>query len=129
MSNPHLPPRYAVIYDGNCGVCRRFVVRLAEWDSKKVLEIAPSQGPGIPERFSWIAPAAFGESIQLIRLGDGKTWAAAAALEELLGILPRGRAVSWVFHIPLVRRLADRVYRAIARNRYRLDCSNHCRND
>ena len=48
------------------------------------------------------------------------------AIEELLNILPRGRLISWVFKIPLVRGFADRFYRWFARNRYKLGCGEHC---
>jgi predicted DCC family thiol-disulfide oxidoreductase YuxK len=118
--------RYTVIYDGHCKVCGRMVRMLARWDRKHELEIIPSQAPGIRERFPWIPPRAYVESVQVIRASDGKTWQAAAALEELLKVLPKGRLVSWLFKIPLVRPLADLLYRWFARNRYRFGCGDHC---
>ena len=121
--------RYAVIYDGDCGVCRAFVARLSAWDSQSILEILPSQSSGIHPRFPWISPAAFAESVQVVRLSDSKTWQGASAIEELMNALPRGKLVSWLFHIPLVRGLAERLYRAFARNRYRLGCEDHCRTE
>jgi predicted DCC family thiol-disulfide oxidoreductase YuxK len=121
--------RYTVIYDGGCGVCRAFVARLAAWDSRSILEIIPSQANEIPSRFPWIPPAAFAESVQLIRLSDSKTWQGAAAMEELLNALPKGTLVSWLFHIPFVRGIAERFYRAFAQNRYRLGCEDHCRTE
>ena len=120
-------PSYAVVYDGDCKVCGKFARQLAKWDREGVLEIVPSQAPGVAARFSWITPSGFDESVQLIRLADGRTWQRAAALEELLTILPRGGAVSWLFKIPFVQVLADRYYRWFARNRYRFGCSDHCR--
>ena len=118
--------RYTVIYDGHCKVCGRMVRMLARWDRKHELEIIPSQAPGIRERFPWIPPRAYVESVQVIRASDGKTWQAAAALEELLKVLPKGRFVSWLFKIPLVRPLVDLFYRWFARNRYRFGCGEHC---
>jgi predicted DCC family thiol-disulfide oxidoreductase YuxK len=118
--------RYTVIYDGHCRVCGRMVRMLARWDRNHELEIIPSQAPGIRERFPWIPLRAYVESVQVIRASDGKTWQAAAALEELLKVLPRGRLVSWLFKIPLVRPLADLLYRWFARNRYRFGCGEHC---
>jgi predicted DCC family thiol-disulfide oxidoreductase YuxK len=128
LTTPH-GHRYAVIYDSACGVCRAFVARLAAWDSARILEILPSQSGEIPSRFPWISPAAFEESVQVVRLSDGKTWQGAAAIEELLNALPKGKSVSWLFHIPLVRGIAERCYRAFARNRYRLGCEDHCRTE
>lgn len=117
---------YAMIYDGHCKVCSRMVKLLTRWDRNHDLEIIPSHAAGVRERFPWILQRAYVESLQVIRIRDGKTWQAAAALEELLKVLPKGRLISWLFKIPWVRPLADRVYRWFARNRYRLGCGDHC---
>jgi predicted DCC family thiol-disulfide oxidoreductase YuxK len=118
--------RYAVIYDGHCKVCSRMVKLLTKWDRNHDLEMIPSQAPGVRERFSWIPARAYIESVQVVRTSDGKTWQAAAALEELLKVIPRGRLISWLFRIPLVRPLVDRFYGWFARNRYRIGCGEHC---
>ena len=118
--------RYTVIYDGHCKVCGRMVRVLAKWDGNRELEIIPSQTSGVRERFPWIPARAYVDSIQVIRTQDGRTWQAAAAIEELLKVLPRGRLISWLFKIPFVRPLVDRFYRWFARNRYRLGCGDHC---
>ncbi|MGH7605111.1 MAG: thiol-disulfide oxidoreductase DCC family protein [Gemmatimonadaceae bacterium] len=118
--------RYTVIYDGHCKVCGKMVRMLTRWDRHHDLEIIPSQAPGIRQRFPWIPPRAYVESVQVVRTSDGKTWQAAAALEELLKILPKGRLISWLFSIPFVRPLVDLFYRWFARNRYRFGCGEHC---
>jgi len=118
--------RYTVIYDGSCRVCGRIVDVLTRWDRNRELEIVASQGPGVQERFPWILPCAYVESMQVIRTSDGKTWEGAAALEELLEVLPKGRLISWMFEVPLVRKLVEKFYRWFARNRYRLGCGEHC---
>lgn len=118
--------RYTVIYDGDCRVCGRIVEVLARWDRDRELAIVPSQAPGVRDRFPWIPAGAYVESMQVIRATDGKTWEGAAALEELLNVLPKGRLISWMFEVPLVRPLVGRFYRWFARNRYRLGCGEHC---
>jgi predicted DCC family thiol-disulfide oxidoreductase YuxK len=118
--------RYTVIYDGYCKVCGRMVELLAKWDRKRELQIVPSQAPSVRARFPWIPERSYAESVQVIRNSDGKTWQAAAAIEELLKVMPRGRLIAWLFKIPFVRSLADRVYRWFARNRYRMGCGEHC---
>jgi predicted DCC family thiol-disulfide oxidoreductase YuxK len=118
--------RYTVIYDGDCRVCGRIVDVLTRWDRNRELEIVPSQAPGVRERFPWIPPGAYVESMQVIRTRDGKTWEGAAALEELIDVLPKGRLISWMFEVPLVRPLVGKFYRWFARNRYRLGCGEHC---
>ena len=127
MNDTVLNASYAVVFDGDCKVCGRFARRLAQLDREGVLEIVPSQAPGIAARFPWITPEAFDDSVQLIRLADGRTWQRAAAIEELLSILPKGGVVSWLFRVPFLRPVADRFYRWFARNRYRFGCSDHCR--
>jgi len=117
---------YTVIYDGHCKVCGRMVEMLTRWDRNHELEIIPSQAPGIRERFPWIPPRSYVESVQVVRIRDGKTWQAAAALEELLNVLPNGRLISLLFRIPVVRPLVDLFYRWFARNRYRFGCGEHC---
>ncbi len=118
--------RYTVVYDGACRVCRSSVDALERWDRNKVLEIIPSQGSGVAARFPWIAQSAFADSIQLIRASDNKTWQGAAAVEELLKTLPKGKRFAWMFSIPFARPIAERFYRWFARNRNLFGCGDHC---
>ena len=118
--------RYTVIYDGHCRVCGRMVRMLRKWDRNNQLEIVPSQAPGVCEQFPWIPQRVYADSIQVVRASDGKTWQAAAAIEELLKVLPRGRVISWLFRVPFARPLADRFYKWFARNRNHFGCGDHC---
>ena len=118
---------WVVIYDGHCKVCGRMVRALRTWDARtRRLEILPSQWPGLAQRFPQIASSDYLTSVQLVRVSDGVRWQGAAAIEQLIDVLPRGRWISWVFSIPFVRSLAERFYRWFARNRYRLGCGEHC---
>ena len=116
---------YTVVYDGTCKVCVPLAKLLVKWDRKHVLEVVPSQQPGVMARFPWIPPTAYAQALQLVGPG-GRTWQGAAAIEQLLDVLPKGRLISWIFSIPGVRRLADRFYKWFARNRYKLGCGKHC---
>jgi predicted DCC family thiol-disulfide oxidoreductase YuxK len=116
---------FTVVYDGACRICQGLVRRLGKWDKRGLLEIVPSQAPGVHARFPWIPARAFAQSVQLVRR-DGRTWQGAAAIETIIDQLPKGKLVTWVFSIPLVRPLAERFYRWFARNRYRLGCGEHC---
>lgn len=108
-----------------CKVCTRLSKLLERWDHDRQIAVIPSQTPGLSARFPWIPASAYVEALQLVGPG-GQTWSGAAAIEQLLEILPRGRAISWIFKIPFVRRIADRFYKWFARNRYRLGCGDHC---
>lgn len=116
---------WVIVYDGNCKVCGRIVRRLQAWDDKSVLEIVPSQRPGVRARFPWLTPRHFAESVQLVGPG-GVTFQGAAAVERILDLLPKGWLLTWLFSIPFVRPLAERFYRWFARNRYHLGCGDHC---
>jgi predicted DCC family thiol-disulfide oxidoreductase YuxK len=116
---------YTCVYDGTCKVCTRLASVLRKWDRNHDLEVVSSQTPGVIARFPWIPARAYAEALQLIGPG-GQTWQGAAAIEQLLNILPKGRLIGWLFSIPFVRVLADRFYKWFARNRYKLGCGEHC---
>ena len=116
---------YTLVYDGMCRMCTRLSNVLKKWDTRREIDVVPSQGTGVMARFPWIPARAYAEAIQLVGPG-GETWQGAEAIEQLLGILPRGYWIGWVFRIPFVRTLADRLYRWVARNRYHLGCGEHC---
>jgi len=115
-----------VIYDGHCGMCTRLVKRVARLDTRGTLEIIPSQTAGVRDRFPWIPDNAYDESLQVVRASDGRTWEAAAAVEEIIRALRAGWVVSWLFRIPFARRIAERGYRWIADHRGELGCGAHC---
>jgi predicted DCC family thiol-disulfide oxidoreductase YuxK len=116
---------YTVVYDGTCKVCGRLVRMLRKWDRRGVLEIVPSQHPGVKARFPWIPAKAYTESVQFITR-DGRTFQGARAIEEIIDTMPKGKLITWVFSIPFVRPLAEKFYRWFARNRYKLGCGEHC---
>ena len=122
---PSLGRPYTVVFDGQCKVCNRLARMLKRWDKYREFEVVSSQTPGVQARFPWIPPRAYIEALQLVGPG-GRTWQGAAAIEQLLDVLPKGKLLSWVFSIPFMRTLADRFYRWFARNRYRLGCGDHC---
>lgn len=117
---------YTVVYDGNCKVCTKIVTAIGKWDRDQQLEIISSQTPGLHDRFPWISEDAYRKSLQLVRRRDNQSWQGAAAIEQILDVLPKGKFVTWIFSIPFARPIAERVYRWFARNRYHLGCSDHC---
>ncbi len=114
-----------VVYDGECALCNRFVRLLRRWDRRNEFELLPFQDPSVPRRFPWIPAEAFQEALQVIG-EEGRTWAGARGVEEILRRLPPGRFLSYLFHLPFARRVASAVYRRVAENRRRLGCAEHC---
>ena len=117
---------WTLVYDGSCNVCGKAVRAIERWDRRHEIELVPSQNPCVAARFPWIPPDAYADAMQLIGPG-GRTTQGADAFEELLRILPRGWMLGWIFKLPLVGWLADKLYRWFARNRYRFGCGEHCR--
>ena len=96
------------------------------WDRDRAIEIVSSQTKDVRERFPHIPRAAFDAELQFVS-ASGETWSGARAVERVLEELPRGPWLGWMFALPFARPLAARIYRVIARNRYRLGCGEHCK--
>ena len=110
--------RYTVVFDGECGVCRRSVDLLRRWDTRGRLRCIPFQGPGVVDRYPEIDEREFREAVQVVA-PDGRRWSGADAVEKALERTPRGRRIAWLFKLPLARPIARRGYRWFARNRGR----------
>lgn len=108
--------RYTVVFDGECGVCRRSVDLLRRWDTDGRLRCIPFQAPGVVDRYPGIDEREFRQAVQVIA-PDGRSWSGADAVERALAQTPRGRRITWLFGLPLARPIARRGYRWFARNR------------
>jgi acetyl esterase len=116
---------YTLVYDGDCRFCVRSADLVASWDGKGAVELVALQRGGLAERFPWIPENAYREAMQLIG-PDNETWSGAAAAERLVKILPGTRPLGCLFALPFARPVAARLYRLVARNRFRLGCGAHC---
>ena len=114
---PALPERATLIYDGECGMCRSAVARVRQWDQIGRLVYVQLQDPAVG-RFGIELPA-LAAAMHLI-LPDGRVYAGADAVPEILKLLPGKRWLAWGFVVPGVLPVARRVYRRIAERR-------HCR--
>ena len=119
------PPRYTVLFDGHCPICRKSVEALGRWDRDGILEFLSAEDPAVYRRFPHLSDSALRESIHLVG-PRGRVWEGAGAVEELLSVLPRLSWLRWLFRVPLARPVARRIYRWVARNRYQLTCGRHC---
>jgi predicted DCC family thiol-disulfide oxidoreductase YuxK len=116
---------WTLIYDGDCEFCRRLVALVKRLDWKSRLSGMPFQGADL-ERYG-VSHAAAEQAMHLVAPSGG-VWSGAAAARELARLLPALRPAAWLFHVPGVMALAERVYRWIARRRHRLGCgSGTCR--
>jgi predicted DCC family thiol-disulfide oxidoreductase YuxK len=104
-----------LIYDGECGLCRRAVQRVQAWDREQRLAYVSFQDGEAVGRFGIGLPA-LAAAMHLV-LPDGRVFSGADAVPELAGLLPGKRWWAWGFAVPGVRPLARWIYGAIARRR------------
>ena len=111
-----------IFYDGTCRFCVAQVARLRRFTRGRVGAIS-TYAPGVRDRFPMLPPPGPDGRVGEIKLIDagGSVYGGAAAIARALEIGggPLG-VVARVYHVPPVRLVADRVYAAIAKRRYRL---------
>jgi predicted DCC family thiol-disulfide oxidoreductase YuxK len=112
-ANPADP---TLIYDGECGVCRNAVELLRRWDREQLLRFLPFQDGVAVARFGIELPA-LAAAMHLI-LRDGRVYAGADAIPELLRLFPEKRWLVPLFRIPGVLPVARRIYAWIAVRRH-----------
>jgi len=101
-----------LIYDGECGLCSEAVALLRRWDREQVLRFVPFQDEAVVARFG-IALPALAAAMHLV-FPDGRVFAGADAVPELLRLLPGKRWLAVWFGMPGVLPLARRLYARIA---------------
>ena len=112
---------WTLVYDGDCAFCLRCVALLRRWDRHGRLAFLPLQD----ERALALLPAAPRSAVEAamhLVAPDGGARAGAAALPQILRLVPGGRPLATLFSLPGARWAADRLYRLVARNRHRLGC-------
>ena len=108
------PARPLLLFDGDCGFCRRWILRWKVLTGDRV-DYAPSQEAG--SRFPEIAVEDFRRSVQLV-LPDGRVFSGAEAVFASLSFAPRGgRFLSVYRRVPGFAALTEWIYRLIARHR------------
>jgi predicted DCC family thiol-disulfide oxidoreductase YuxK len=103
-----------LIFDGDCGFCRKWIARWRSWTKDRV-SYAPYQETA--SRFPQIDPKAFQDAVHLVEEG-GKVSRAAEAVFRSLAYSPRLRWPLWLYlHIPGFRRISETVYAFVASHR------------
>ncbi|MFC9788849.1 thiol-disulfide oxidoreductase DCC family protein [Rhodococcus sp. NPDC127528] len=120
MSDRRSATRYTVelLYDRDCGFCVRSAGLLARLDRRGRVEVVPLQQPGAPAHFGVTTEQALDQAWAQDSRG-GRYHGAGAVNAALSGILGT-RIPLYCYRIWGIRQIQDAVYRAVARNRYRL---------
>lgn len=109
--------RPTLIYDGDCGVCRRSVDLLRRWDREQRIALLPFQDQARVAAFGIPLPALAAAMHLVLPPPDRRVLAGADAAPEILRLLPGKRWLAWGFGIPGVLPVARRLYAWIARRR------------
>ncbi len=108
------PPKPLMIFDGDCGFCRRWIRR---WESETgdAVDYAPSVE--VASRFPEIPPEAFARSVQLV-LPTGEVFEGARAVFLALAAAPGRRwLLSAYRRLPGFSGISELAYRFLARHR------------
>lgn len=120
-----------VLYDAECPLCVRQVALLQRLPRRGRLAFVPLQAA----LQAGTLPA--GLTVERLRAQmhlvepDGRIYAGAAAVARIAGMIPLIGALAHLYNLPLIRRVADRLYAWVARHRYRLSgrraaCTGSC---
>ena len=104
-----------LVYDGECGICLAAAARLRGWDREARIALVPFQDAAAVRRLGLALPAV--AAAMHLALPDGRVFAGADAVPEMLRLLPGKRWLRWIFLVPGVPAVARRVYRWIAARR------------
>src|SRR5881409_4128962 len=105
--------RPTLIYDGECGFCRRSVDLLQRWDRENRIALVPFQDRARVAAFNIPLPA-LAAAMHLVLPPDGRVLSGADAVPELLRRLPGKAWLAWGFRIPGIPIVARRLYGWIA---------------
>ncbi len=116
-----------VIYDADCGVCL-WLSRVAKHadlrhhltfqgnDDVSELLVTGKQGVYRVPAPTGLTPTVVLDSV-VVADGEGHTFTKSRAVSEVIGALPLGWAVAWIFRVPGLSSLWDVLYDAVARRR------------
>ncbi len=119
----HYGYQRTLIFDGECGFCRRAVTLLMRWDKYGRLRFVPFQDPAALAQLPAIPRASLEQAMHLVTPA-GEVYAGATAVPVILRLLKWGRPLALAFRFPGVPAVAARIYRIVARNRHRLGCGS-----
>ena len=108
----------AVLYDGNCSLCRASVARVQRFDRRQRIEFLSLHDPSAQTRFPQIDREVAMRWMQAMD-ARGRIFSGADAWARIGMLLPGWNLLAWILFIPGIHWIAARIYAWVARNRYR----------
>jgi predicted DCC family thiol-disulfide oxidoreductase YuxK len=116
-----------LIYDGQCGFCRRSLRLCVALDVRRRLRLHDATDrAAVVARFPMLADADFDDAMFAVA-PDGRVYRGFFAFRRVLRESPLMWPLLPIFYLPFSGTLGPRAYGWVARNRHRLGCeSNVC---
>lgn len=111
--------RLTVLYDAQCGLCRRARFWLASRPAFVELEFLPAGSPAARQRFAHLDVERTLRELHVVA-DDGRTWSGASAWVMCLWALRETRGLALTLAGPARMELARRAVACLADNRYTL---------
>lgn len=108
-----------LLYDGSCRFCTAGSERLVGMGAPGVIVRVSSKDEAGMARLPEAARAGIGGALQLVS-PDGEVASGAEAVNRVLATRTLWRLITWLYWVPGIRQITDAMYRAVARNRYRV---------
>ena len=119
------PARYVIFYDGRCRFCTNSKQTVERLPSRADLTFVDIQNGGVMSRYPMVDPRA-AQGQMFVLAPDGSLSGGFDAIVSLLPALPGLRVLRPMLAPEPVRKVGRRVYRWVARNRYRLGGMTTC---
>lgn len=117
------PGMLAVLYDGDCDMCRASIQGIRNFDRSGKIEPLDLHDPGARAKFPAFALKDLMEELHVVD-GRGQVFRGARAINEILRLQPGLRGwLAYAWYIPGYAWLADRQYKRLAASRYDRDAS------
>jgi predicted DCC family thiol-disulfide oxidoreductase YuxK len=113
------PDADIVVYDSQCGFCTTQVEKIHRWDNGERLSFISLHDDEVERRWPGIDHDRLMKEMLVVDR-DGNHYWGPDAIRYLTRRLPRLWWAAWVFNIPGAMFVWRRIYRWVARNRYRI---------
>ena len=110
--------RLALVYDGRCRFCVGRAQRLERLVRGRV-RLESFRDEGVIASHPGLTEEGCDRAIQLV-MPDGRILSGATAIARVLRLHPTLAPLGWLYHLPVVRQLADAAYAIVSQNRFRL---------
>lgn len=116
---------YLVFYDGHCRLCTDSVRMLRQMDPSEEVQFINIQNAETLAQYPQIDPIAAQGQMHVIT-PDGRVFGGFDAIVALIPAFPSLRVFGPILRGPVMRQLGEKVYRWVAKNRYRIAGTNGC---